>query len=359
MSRTLGNLLKVPTGFDGNGIFVVDVNATGLIGNRDAAAAYHAQLHDRIMAAPGVMKATMAQIGPLAGAATVGTVAIPGFAYSSDEDRWTRMFFVGPDYFDTLGVPLIRGRDITADDGTSRPRGAVVNERFATFYFGSADNAIGRIVNEDVRIVGVVADGRYSTLRDTPPRAMFVPYAALQRPAMAHIVRAGGDARLAIEAVRKAVAAHDERLRPRISTAEQLLGASVAREQFFAGIAVVLSLLAVALACAGLYGAVAYGVSQRSRELAVRIALGATPRQVVSLILADPVRTTLAGIVVGIPASYIVMRSVASLLFEVRIFDIPTILGCAVLLVTAAVAAAIVPARRATRIDPLRALRAE
>jgi predicted permease len=357
MSRTLTNLLDVHPGFDPTGTFVVSVNANGLLPAPDAAAAYHTQLHQRIIAAPGVLMATMAQLGPLTTAMTTGTVEIAGFSPATDEDRWTRMFFVGPHYFQTLDMPLVRGRGISVEDAGSRARVAVVNERFATFYFGSSDNAIDRIVNGSVRIVGIVADARYNSLREAPPRAMFVPYAPVQRASMAHIVRSAGDPAAAMLAVRNAIAAHDERLRPKFSTAEELLGANVAREQFFATIATVLSLLAVTLACAGLYGAVAYGVSQRTSELAVRIALGATPRRIASLILSDPLRTTIAGVAAGIPASYLVMQSAGSLLFEVDAFDPLTILTCAALLLVAATAAALWPACLATRIDPVRAFR--
>ena len=357
MSRTLANLLEVDPGFDPDGTFVVGVNANGLLPAPDAAAAYHARLHERIRATPGVLKATMAQLGPLTSGATTGTVEIAGFSPAADEDRWTRMFFVGPDYFETLAMPIVRGRGLSAEDGNSRARVAVVNERFATFYFGSVDNAIDRIVNRNVRIVGVVADARYNSLREAAPRAMFVPYAPMQRASMAHIVRSDGDPAATMIAVRHAIAGHDGRLRPRFSTADDLLGANVGRERFFATIATVLSLLAVSLACAGLYGAVAYGVSQRTSELAVRIALGATPRRIAALILGDPLRTTIAGVSAGIPASYLLMRSAESLLFGVGAFDPLTILACAAVLVIAATAAALWPAFRATRVDPVAAFR--
>ena len=357
MSLTLTNLRGVDPGFDPRGTFVVSVNASGLLLAPTAAGAYHGQLHERISAAPGVVKATMAQLGPLTSSATTGTVQIAGFSPASDADRWTRMFFVGPNYFETLGMPIIRGRALSGEDGASKARVAVVNERFATFYFGNADNAVDRIVNRDVRIVGVVADARYHALREAAPRAMFVPYAPVQRSTMTHIVRFSGDPAGAMRAVRSAIAAHDGRLRPKFSTADELLGANVARERFFAIIASVLSLLALTLACTGLFAAVAYGVTQRRPELAVRIALGATPRRIASMILTDPLRTTIAGIAAGVPVSYFVMRSADSLLFEVNAFDPFTILFCAALLLAAAGVAALWPAWRATRVDPVTAFR--
>ena len=354
MWRTLDNLRSVPPGFDLERTFVVTVNATGLLRGGDAAA-YHAQLRHRISGAHGVAGATMAQLGLLTEAATTGTVTVAGFTSSSDEDRWTRMFFVGPDYFETVGMPIVRGRGITAQDDKARV--AVVNEQFARFYFGGTDSAVGRIVNTDVHIIGVVADARYSTLRGPAPRAMFVPYAPVQRSQMAHIVRAEGDPAAAMRAVREAVAAHDARLRPGFSTARHLLSASMARERFFAAIAGVLSAFALLLACAGLYAAVAYGVSQRTSELAVRIALGAAPRDILGLMLKGPLQTTLAGIALGAPGSYLMLRSASSLLFGVRPFEPAALLACGGALLAAALAAAFWPARRATLIDPAAAFR--
>jgi hypothetical protein len=299
----------------------------------------------------------MAQLGIFATGSTVGSVQVPGFTPASDEDRITRMFFVGPDYFETLGMRILAGRGLSARDGVGPVRTAVVNERFATFYFGSVTGAMDRIVNRDVRIVGIVADALYNTLRDEPARAMFVPYEQVRRPAMAHIVRAAGDPAATMRAARDAVMAHDPRLRPRIATAEELMTLSLARERFFASIAWTLSALALILACAGLYAAVAYGVSQRRGELAVRIALGASPRDLMSLVLRDPLVTTVVGIAAGVPGAYIVMRSAASLLFGVSPFDLPTIGLCGIALVTVGVLAAAWPARRALAIDPVAALR--
>jgi predicted permease len=354
MWRTLDNLRSVPPGFDAGRTFVVMVNGVGLV-DPAAAGAYHAQIHERIASAPGVAKATLVQIGPLTTAATTGTVDVAGFTPASDDERLARMFFVGPHYFETLGMPVIRGRGIEAGDGPARV--AVVNERFARFYFRSADGAIGQTVNRDMRIIGVVADAHYNTLRDEPPRAMFVPYQPMRRAAMVHIVRGGGEAAATMRAVREAIAAHDPRLRPSFSTGDELLAASISTERFFAGIAGVLSLLALALACGGLYAAVANGISQRGPELAVRIALGASRRDIITLILSDPLRTALAGIAVGLPASYLVLRSASSLLFGVGPLDPLTLLGCAGALVIAALAAAFGPAHRATRIDPVIAFR--
>jgi ABC-type antimicrobial peptide transport system permease subunit len=174
---------------------------------------------------------------------------------------------------------------------------------------------------------------------------------------MAHIVRVTDDPAAGMRRVRDVIAAYDPRLRPRFATIDELMATSLARERFFAVIAWVLSSLALLLACAGLHAAVAYAVSQRRGELAVRLALGASSRDVVSLILRDPLTTTLIGIAAGVPAAYAVMRSATSLLFGVAPFDVPTIVISAAGLGAPALIAAAWPARRALTIDPVAALR--
>jgi predicted permease len=356
MARTLLNLQRVPLGFDSNRTFVVSVNATGLAPAPEVSA-YHARLHERIQASPGVARASMAQIGVLTSSATVGTVDVAGFVPSSDEDRISRVFFVGPDYFETLGMPIVAGRGLLPEDEGMHGTRAVVNERFARFYFGTPADAIDRVFNRDVRIVGVVADAHYNTPREEASRTMFIPYGSAGRSSMAHIVRVTDDPAAGMRRVRDVIAAYDPRLRPRFATIDELMATSLARERFFAVIAWVLSSLALLLACAGLHAAVAYAVSQRRGELAVRLALGASSRDVVSLILRDPLTTTLIGIAAGVPAAYAVMRSATSLLFGVAPFDVPTIVISAAGLVAAALIAAAWPARRALTIDPVAALR--
>jgi putative ABC transport system permease protein len=332
------------------------VNASGLV-TPARASEYHARLNERIAALPAVRRATLAQLGPLTSATTVGSVEVSPTSSAPEADRIVRMFFVGPDYFETLGMPLVAGRGILDADTNGRERVAVVNQRFALFFFGSPQDALGRIVNKDVRIIGVAADAHYNSPRDDVPRAMFVPYTPMQRTQMTHIVRASGDTALAMRAVRETIASYDSHLRPRISTSEDLFLAALARERFFSAIATTLSSLALLLACAGLYAAVAYGVAQRRAEIAVRLALGASTRNVMSLVLKDPLVTIGAGVLAGIPVAYAAMRSLATLLFGVGSFEPLTVISCTAALVVVGMLAAAIPARRACRIDPAAVLR--
>jgi predicted permease len=356
MARTLVNLHRVPLGFDPEQMFVINVNAAGLAAPSEMSA-YHARLSERIAAAPGVARATMAQIGVLTSSATIGTVTVAGFTPGSDDDRISRMFFVGRDYFGTMGMRIIAGRDFDARDEGPRSTVTVVNEQFANFYFGSPQNAVDRFVNKDVRVVGVVINAHYNTPRDQPSRAMFLRHLPMNRPSMAHIVRIGGDPSATMRAVTEAIVAHDSRLRPRAASVTELLATSLARERFFAVVAWLLSSLALVLACGGLYAAVAYAVLQRQGEIAVRIALGASAADVLSLVLRDPLTTTALGIAAGIPGAYLLMRSASSLLFGVSTFDVTTVALCGVALVLCGLLAAIWPARRAVSIDPVIALR--
>jgi putative ABC transport system permease protein len=234
----------------------------------------------------------------------------------------------------------------------------VVNAAFARLYFGSPQQAIDRVYNRDVRIVGVAADAHYGTPRaERQVRAVFVPYAPVQRPSMTHIVRVAGSPDSILGTLRSAIAGHDARLRPDITTAGDLLAAALSRERFFATLAAILAGLSILLASSGLYAAVGYAVSQRAAELSVRIALGASRRSIAALVLRGPVRTVLAGVLAGTPGVFFVMRSAESLLFGVAAFDPSIVAGSAVLLVIIGVVAAAGAARQATTIDPISVLK--
>ena len=358
LTRTLLNLRDVPAGFAVHELFAIDIDAGGSANDPAAVTDYLARLLDAVSTAPLVASASLAQFGLMVDGQTTGTIRVSGFNPPSDEDRWVRMYFVGPRYFETVGMPLLLGRDVQASDGAGRERVAVVNERLAKFYFGSASAAIGQLVNENVRIVGIAADAQYDTLRDEPARVMFVPYVqAPPRQRMTVLVRPAGDRTACLRSVQGVLKVFDSRLRPRVTTGETWVSAALARERFLASVALILSVLASCLACAGLYAAVASATAQRKGEIALRMALGASRAGIVSVILDDPLRTTLAGIVTGGAAAALLTRVAGSFLFGVPLVDLPAIALCGLLLVVVALLAAIGPALRAADVDPASALR--
>jgi predicted lysophospholipase L1 biosynthesis ABC-type transport system permease subunit len=236
---------------------------------------------------------------------------------------------------------------------------AVVNEQFARFYFGSLEAALGKTINGNVRIVGIAADAHYDTLRDVPARAVFTPFTqSPPRSAMTFVVRPAGASETAITNVLAAIRGHDPRLSVQVTSLAEAVRATLMRERFLAIVALVLSCVGVFLSCAGLYAAVSYATAERGAELAVRIALGATRPDIVSLVLREPVRVALAGIGIGLPGAYGIMRAASSLLYGIDPLDIPSVAIACVVLIAAVAAAAVWPAVRAGRIDPLAALRA-
>ncbi len=358
MGRTLLNLRQVDPGFDPGDAVAITVNASARGLEPSALPGYFSALYDRIAGMPEVGRVSLSQVGLLTRGMTTGTIDVPGWTAATDEERWARFFWVGPDFFETSGMRIIAGESLgpqSAVDG----RVAVVSRRFAEFYFGSVQDAIGRIVNRDVRIIGVVADARYNTFRDAPARVMFLPFTqAPPRSAMTFLVRPADDQRQMISAVTAAIRSHDPQLKVSAMPMSGLVEAAMGSERFAAAVAAALTVLALVLSFAGVYATVAFAVSERRRELAVRFALGATGRDVVRLVLHGPIRVALAGIVVAIPCAYALMRAVSALLFGVAPFDLATVMAAGLALLGIAGAAAALPAWRARSIDPQECLRA-
>lgn len=353
MGRTLVNLRDVDPGFDPSDTIALTVDANAALPNRSQSPAYFTRLYDALVTLPEVERISLVQMGLLTPGMTTGTIDVPGHAPASDEDRWTRLFFVGPDFFETAGMRVVAGRGLAAGDMTGRQRVAVVSEQFARFFFGSPQEAVGHLVNRDVLIVGVAADAKFNTFRDAPARALFLPYTqSPPRPVMTLIVKPSADQRRTIDTVVPAIASHDPRLKVKVTTLADQAAATVGVERFAAATATTLTLLALCLACAGVYSTVAYAVSERRSELAVRLALGATPGRLVQSVMRDPIRLALAGIAVAVPCAYALMRAISSLLFGVSAFDLPALLASAGGLVLITAAAAALPAWRAAAIDP-------
>jgi predicted permease len=280
---------------------------------------------------------------------------------------------VGPRYFSTLGTPLLAGRDLDERDDAASPSVVVINETMARLFFGQA-NAPGQRVVWDVggvqrrfEVVGVARDVKQAGAREEPPPRFYLPF--LQLPAVRpdwtlastrFLVRTIGEPTGVASVVRDVIRAEDPRLSViSLDIAPHLVSRTLVRERMVAILLVAFSALAVGLACVGLYGLMAYSVVQRTREIGIRMALGAQRTDVLWATVRRSLAWIAAGIAVGIPLALNTSRVAQGLLFGLSAHDPGTFIAAMILMTTVGVLAACIPARRASRTDPLVALRAE
>jgi putative ABC transport system permease protein len=328
------------------------------------------QLVERLQALPGVVSAGATASIPLRGNAMISTVDIEGQPptdFSMSNVPTARMNAVTPGYFAALRVPLIEGRLLDDRDGASAPYTVVVNRAFVRRYFAQED-PIGKRFEAGLgpanggpqtwTIVGVIGDTKQRGLAgDIMPEATA---SALQWPryTMTLVLRTSVDPLSLVSAVRKQVSDLDKNLPLYgVQTMDDVLSAEVASQRFNAGALAGFAGLAVLLAAVGIYGVMAYAVSQRTHEIGVRIALGAERQNVLRMVLNQGLRLALIGVGLGLAASFALTRLMSSLLFGVRPSDPETFIVVTVALVAVALAACWIPARRATRVDPVIALR--
>lgn len=320
----------------------------------------------RVSSLPGVEMAAM-ESGvslPFLAPASAFPFVFSDEVKAGDERPQAEFGSVSPDYFRLLKTALIRGRFPNEDDGKNKEVAVVVNETFVRIYSPARD-PLGRVIqigtrNFPVRIVGVVADTRTDGL-DAPvtPRVYF---SILQRPSNALTVyfRSTKAPGILNEAVVQAIHSVDSTLPVfGLRTMEDLIGASEARRRFVLELMEIFAAVALLLAALGTYGVMAYAINQRTREIGIRVALGAQRQDIVALVLKPGIALTLTGLAGGIVAALFLTRLMASLLFHVTPTDIETYVGVSLLLLVVAVAASYVPARRATKVDPIEALRCE
>jgi putative ABC transport system permease protein len=316
-----------------------------------------------------VIAASAVLIRPLEG--TVGWEASYGSeAQSADEARQNapaNFEVITPDYFRTFGIALVAGRQFSSEDRLEGERVVIISESMARGLFGSAENAVGKRLRLDPSssqepwrsIVGVASDVRYRELQNIR-FDLYVPLAQGMAGINHFAVRTAGDTNGFLTTVRDAVAALDPtQAVTSVATMDQLVATNLARPRFSAVLLNWLSGLALLLAAIGIYSVVAYSVAQRTGEIGVRIALGAQSRDISKLVIGQGMRPVLVGIGIGLTVSFALTRLIATLLFGVSATDPLTFGVVAVTLALAALFACSLPARRATKVDPLVALRCE
>ena len=332
---------------------------------RDSTMSFWNQLLPRLGALPGVQGVGVGNCTPLAGGCNQTTITFPDrAAVPRGTEPPVGVHFVTPQYFATLRVPLRRGRAFADADRRGAPKVVVINERAARRFF-PAEDPIGKRVavgqggfGDGAEVIGVVGDVRFGTADAPPIPDVFISYAQAPRNAGIIFVRAATDPAALVPAVRREIAALDPTLpiydvRP----LRARVGDATARTRFGAALLAVFAALALLLSGLGIYGVLAFAVAQRTREIGIRIALGATRARVLRMVVRQGLALTAAGLLVGAVAALAATRLLASLLYEVAPSDPATYAAIALVLGAVAMLAVAVPALRATRVDPLVALR--
>jgi predicted permease len=367
--RTLDQLELVDLGFNPEGILTIEVTPERQVFPTSQWQAAQVEVLDRVRKIPGVLFASWTTASPMSGRGRGAILDIPGFAPRTDKDKEVLFAAVSPDYFETLGLGLQLGRAFTARDDGSTAKVAILNQTAARFYFGSA-NPIGKTVRfanylrHDLvyEIIGIVKDSKHDSLREQPSRFIYLPIPQSVEPIkrLALDVRCAGGAaafaapvRRELQAVRPAFLIND------ISTIAGQVRQSLRNERLVTALATAFGVLALLLACIGLYGVLAYAVTRRTGEIGIRMALGATSSEMIWLILREALALATSGIAIGVPAVLLLGRLTRALLFGVGQFDLPALASALLVLLVFAAIAGIVPARRAGRLDPMSALRCE
>lgn len=363
--RSLRQAQAVDPGFDPTNTVLMSFALTANGYNQARAQAFYDQLLERAQALSGVEGATLASNVPLGACCGRRFTRPEGYTPAPGEDTEINWNVVGPDYFRVMRVPLVRGRAFTETDRERAPLVVMVNEAFARRYWPGQD-PIGKGVSLSGPdgpfrpVVGVVADGKYRSLAEDPLPFLYIPAAQQNRATMTLHVRTRDDPTALLERLRQEVRALDPSL-PIINptTLQDQIGIAVLPQRLAATLLSAFGLVAVLLAVIGLYGVMAYAVSQRTREFGIRTALGATRRDVAALVVSEGLVLAAVGTLLGVAASVAVTRLARALLFEVSPTDPIVFGGVTALLLGVTVLASYVPARRAARVQPMEALRYE
>jgi predicted permease len=307
----------------------------------------------------------------MGGSTRSSDITLLGHTPGPGEDMIVEDMLVGPGYCETLGVPVLQGRAINARDTASAPKIAIVNDSFAQYFF-PGQNPIGQRFHfgdeeeknpEPIEIVGVIGDMKFQSAKDVPMRAAYRPILQVQDQsayASSLEIRTAGDPLQVAGSVRQALAQVDEKLPiSSVTSLREQLEGSLQDEQLIARLVGFFGLLALLLACVGLYGLMAHAVVRRTNEIGIRMALGAERRDIILMVLKETLLLVGLGVAIGVPMSLAAARLVANQLFGLTPSDPITLVGAATLLAVVAAIAGYVPARRASRVDPLVALRYE
>ena len=365
--RTLINLQSIPSGFNQENVllFQVDTSAMGLKGDDPKLPATLNEVEQKVKAVPGVQAASFAFFTFNQGFWTSRAFTRePGLP--EGESRTVRNNIVGPDFFAAMGLPIVLGRGFGPQDTAKSQQVAVISESMAMRFFpngsplGKRFGIAGPNSTEQIEVIGVVKDAKYGTLKEEFRPIAFYPHAQKPDAFGNFVVRFSGSAGAVVPQIRQTIAQVNRNLPidDVVSLTDQI-GRSLVQQKLVARLATFFGLLALLLACIGLYGVMSYGVARRTNEIGIRMALGAHRGNVLWLVLRESLALVVIGLVVGVLASLAVTKTAASLLYELQPNDPLTIALATLLLAAVAALAGYLPARRASRVDPMIALRDE
>ena len=367
--RSLNHARAINPGFDADHILTLSFNTTAQKYDATKAGQFYQQLSSRVQALPSVQNVSVAQSAPLSyfySPAFASPAFVEGHEPAAGENPpFVGNNAIGPNFFKTLGVPILSGREFTDQDREGAPRVAIVNETLVRNLFANG-NPIGQRLRVLTRqpssweIIGVVKDSKYRSLGEDPTAYIFLPYLQSPQPAMALHVQTSGNPKDLAAAIRHEVQTLDPNLPAfNVMSLADNIEISLFPARFGAVLLGVFGFLALLIASIGIYGVMSYGVSERTHEMGIRMALGARGGDVLRLVISRGMRVALIGVAIGGGLAVAATRVVKSYLYDVSPTDPLTFAGIALLLIGVALLACYIPARRATKVDPLVALRYE
>jgi predicted permease len=371
--RTLINLNSIDPGFRTDHLLLFDISPPSKQYPAPKDVALHGRIEEALRSVPGVEGVTLSDNPLVANNMSNADFNIQGAPEverkRGDNSGLADLADVGPDFLPVMGIPLIAGRGFTAQDANSPQQVAVINQALARQFFPH-DNPIGKRFSTDdskktdrkwTEIIGVVGDTRYTNLKDGPPALHFDLYRQLPEiGGVTYIVRTQMKPEAIVSSLRAAVQKVDRDLPLMdIRTQQQQIDATTQQERIFASLTAGFGVLALALACVGIYGIMAYTVSQRTNEIGIRLALGAERKQVRGMVLREASWLAILGVVVGLAVALGLSQLVKSMLYGLKPADPASFAGAGCLLLGVALIAAWIPALRASRVEPMEALRHE
>jgi len=366
--HSLSKLSEVNLGYQRENLLLFQVDGRPAGYKEVANLRFQQQLLEKFSNIPGVRAATLSSDGLFSDSESGDPISVEGYTPKAGEKPNSRMDHIGPGYFSTVGIPILIGREIGPQDSGNGPRAAVINQEFARHFFGNT-NPIGKKVRDvypgnpqELEIVGVAADAKYNSLREKTPARIYAPYfnPMWEHSYAIYEIRTLADSASVSGALRQIVHDTNSALPPiEIKTMPGLVDDSLHTDRFIARLAGVFGFLAMLLASIGLYGIMTYTVARRTRDIGIRMALGAQPGGVLWLVLRETLLLVLTGVAVGLPVAFAGTHLLKSMLFGLGLVDPVAIVVSTMALAAVAALAGFLPARRAMRVDPMVALRYE